>query len=124
MRLKSRTRLITAMVAIGTMVGPSTQASATIYRGAPLGGPNHAPAAALAPPSVNSAPSAASRMICTPRSEPMACRPISSLTGSPGSSSEFQLGDAAIGAGVVAGIGLLGLAAAPPTRRRSQLRLP
>jgi hypothetical protein len=63
------------------------------------------------------------RLICTPRSEPPVCRPISTLTGS-SASEGFQFGDAAIGAGVMVGLTLLGAAGAVMVRPRSELHQP
>ena len=64
-----------------------------------------------------------SALICTPRSEPGTCRVISTTSGA-GSTSAFQFDDAAIGAGVMAGLAMLGMAGALPLRRRAQLRHP
>jgi hypothetical protein len=108
--------VVAAALAIGAIVAP-TQASAFRLSYGSLVGPNQAPAAAAVQPSADAAPSSQVRVVCTPRSWPPVCHSIASATPSAASSAEFQLGDAAIGAGVVAGLGLLGLAGIRAARR-------
>jgi hypothetical protein len=69
-------------------------------------------------------PVASSHLICTPRSEPVFCRPISTPVVTTANPQGFQYGDAAIGAGLMAGLTLLGAAGALAVRRRTQPRHP
>jgi hypothetical protein len=61
------------------------------------------------------------RLICTPHSQPVSCRPISTTRASTAAGSHgFHYGDAAIGAALMGGLVLLGTAGTLATRRRRQ----
>jgi hypothetical protein len=61
------------------------------------------------------------RLICTPRSQPVSCRPASTTRATTAAGSHgFHYGDAVIGAALMGGLVLLGTAGTLAARRRRQ----
>jgi hypothetical protein len=117
----SRSGLIGTIVAIAAIAAPSAQAAIYYH---PLGrtGPNAQSVRDTGLPTTTPERGQGSRLICTPRSQPMTCRPIGSAGKETASSSRFQFDDAAIGAAAMTGLVLVALAGTLPARRRAQLR--
>ena len=144
MRLVSRSGLIATALAIGTIAAPSAQAG--LFSGTTPDPPGAAQQEAQGFLRIYSHP-ASTPAVATPdkatiardqlgdrqlsaallrsaqiygRNVATTATPVATTTPNPG----FQYGDAAVGAGVMTGLALLGIAGTLAVRRRGQLRHP
>jgi hypothetical protein len=123
MRVVSRSGLITIALAIGAIAAPSAQAFR--YYAPPASTPS-VQAKVTVQPARNTTPvvGKTQQWICkirSPRSEPVFCLSASTLAASTTNQGTFRVDDAAIGAGVVAGLALLGIGGTLAVRRRGEL---
>jgi hypothetical protein len=107
MRLASRSGMIATALAIGAIGTPSAQA------GGLFSGPGPDP-----PGAAQQEAQGFLRIYSHSATAPSVAAPAQATAANQG----FQYGDAAVGAGVVVGLGLLGTAGALTVRRRGELR--
>jgi hypothetical protein len=138
MRLTSRSALIATALTVAAAAAPSAQAMGLLAgagRGAVAAqhaaetaaaihgyGEFRPSAVRIGAPKSTSSVGTPERLICTPRSVPVTCRAVSTAWATTAAPSlGFQYDDAAIGAGVMSGLLLLGTAGTLVVRQRGRL---